>query len=362
MISRIAALGLLLLGCTPHDEGAAAGAPAESASATPTIQVVPVVSRQPDTSTHLEGELAPYESVSLFSKAGGFVSRVDVDRGSVVKTGQVLVVISAPELAAQRAEAEAKLQADRSTFERFKAASQTPGAVAGHELELQEAAMHADEARVQSLRSLEQYLVVRAPFDGVVTERDIHPGAFVGPATGDKSPMLRVEQVAKLRLTVAIPERFVSEVTEGTTATFTVSTWPNEKFTGVAKRISHSVDPRTRTMAVELDVDNAAGRLTPGMFVNVEWPLKRPTETLWVPTSAVVQSTERTFVVRIRDGTVEQVPVQRGSVTPNLVEVFGTLEAGDLVARRGSEELRPGMHVETRAAPAPAPSGSAAAK
>jgi hypothetical protein len=71
------------------------------------------------------------------------------------------------------------------------------------------------------------------------------------------------------------------------------------------------------------------------------------------------QSTARTFVVRVRDGAVEQVPVQRGSVTPNLVEVFGALQAGDLVARRGSEELRPGMDVETHSAPSPAPSGSA---
>jgi RND family efflux transporter MFP subunit len=349
---------LPLLSCSPREEASAA-APAASASATRTVQVVPVVSRQPESSARLEGELGPYEAVSLFSKVGGFVSRVDVDRGSVVKNGQVLLVISAPELAAQRAEAEAKLQGDRSTFDRFKAAAQTPGAVAGHELELQEAAVHADDARVLSLRTLEQYLVVRAPFDGVITERNIHPGAFVGPATGDKAPMLRVEQVAVLRLTVAVPERYVGEVSEGATATFTVSTWPNEKFTGVAKRISHSIDPRTRTMPVELDVDNAAGRLTPGMFVNVTWPLKRPTETLWVPTTAVVQSTERTFVVRVRDGAVEQVSVQRGSVTPNLAEVFGPLQAGDLVAKRGSEELRPGMRVETHTAPPPAPSGSA---
>jgi RND family efflux transporter MFP subunit len=358
MTARNLVWALVLLSCSPRDETASA-APAASTSPSRTLQVVPVVSKQPESSTHLEGELVPYEAVALFSKVGGFVSRVDVDRGSVVKNGQVLVVISAPELAAQRAEAEAKLQADRSTFERFKAAAQTPGAVAGHELELQEAAVHADDARVQSLRTLEQYLVVRAPFEGVITERNIHPGAFVGPATGDKTPMLRVEQVARLRLTVAVPERYVGEVAEGVTATFTVSAWPNEKFTGVAKRISHSIDPQTRTMAVELDVDNTAGRLTPGMFVSVTWPLKRPSETLWVPNTAVVQSTDHTFVVRVHAGTVEQVPVQRGSVTPNLVEVFGSLRAGDLVARRGSEELRPGMHVETRTAPAPAPSGSA---
>jgi membrane fusion protein (multidrug efflux system) len=350
--------GVALSACTPRDQGTSEPAPASSAAATATLEVVPVVSRQSESSTHLEGELAPYESVALFSKAGGFVSKVSVDRGSAVKEGQVLIVISAPELAAQRAEAEAKLEADRSTFERFKAASQTPGAVAGHELELQQSAVHADEAKVQSLHALEQYLVVRAPFDGMVTERNIHPGAFVGPATSDKTPMLRIEQVAKLRLTVAVPERFVGEVADGTAATFAVSTWPGEKFTGVVRRSSHSVDPRTRTMAVELDVDNAAGRLTPGMFVSVEWSLKRPAPSLWVPPTAIVQSTEKTFIVRVRDGTVDQVSVQRGSATPDLVEVFGALEAGDFIARRGSEELRAGMHVETRTVAA-APSSSA---
>jgi hypothetical protein len=108
-------------------------------------------------------------------------------------------------------------------------------------------------------------------------------------------------------------------------------------------------------MAIELDVDNRAGRLTPGMFVSVEWPLRRPTPSLWVPPTAIIQSTERTFVVRVHNGLVEQVAIQRGSATPDLVEVFGALESGDLVARRGSEELRAGMRVETKTvAPVPA--------
>lgn len=338
----------LLTACAARDEGGQEAAPSSSASPVRAVEVVSVVSRQAESATHLEGELVPFESVALFSKVAGFVSKVPVDRGSVVKEGDVLVVVSAPELAAQRAEAQAKLQADRSTFDRLKAASQTPGAVAGHELELQEAAVHADEARVQSLRALEQYLIVRAPFDGVVTERNIHPGAFVGPASSDKDPMLRLEQVTRLRLTVAVPERFVGEVADGTVATFTVSAWPGEKFSGVARRISHSVDTGTRTMAVELDVDNSGGRLTPGMFVNVEWPLKRPSMSLWVPPTAIVQSTDKTFVVRVRNGAAEQIPVQRGSTSSDLVEVFGGLEPGDLVARRGSEELRNGTPVQTR--------------
>lgn len=355
---RVLATFALLTACTPHDPGISEAAASSSSPAVRALEVVSVVSRQSESATHLEGELVPYEAVALFSKVAGFVSKVPVDRGSIVKGGDVLVVISAPELAAQRAEAQAKLQAERGTFDRLKAASQTPGAVAGNELELREAAVHAEEARVQSLRTLEQYLIVRAPFDGVVTQRNIHPGAFVGPASSDKEPMLRLEQVKNLRLTVAVPERFVGAVADGTVASFTVSAWPGEKFSGVARRISHSVDMATRTMAVELDVDNSDGRLTSGMFVNVEWPLKRPSMSLWVPPTAIVQSTDKTFVVRVRNGAAEQIPVQRGSSSPDLVEVFGALEPGDVVARRGSEELRSGTPVQARTVAA-APSSSA---
>lgn len=109
-------------------------------------------------------------------------------------------------------------------------------------------------------------------------------------------------------------------------------------------------------MMVELDVDNADGRLAPGMFADVEWPARRSKPTLFVPPSAVVQSTERTFVARIADGVIEQVPVQRGATMGDLLEVFGALNEGDQVARRGSEELRTGARVTVRA---PAGAGEA---
>src|SRR4051812_1122346 len=189
----------------------ARGEPAPSASAsaraTPTIDVVTVVSKPLDTTLQLEGELAPYERVAIFARANGFVSQVLVDRGSHVKQGQLLVTIVAPELGAQRAEAQAKLQSDKTTFDRLKAASQTPGAVAGNEVAVAEAAVQVDQARLDSLRAMEQYLAVTAPFEGVVIERGVHPGALVGPqGAGATMPLLRIEQLHKLRLTVGVPE------------------------------------------------------------------------------------------------------------------------------------------------------------
>jgi RND family efflux transporter MFP subunit len=349
-------------GCNGARQDASSSSSASSASAStgspagsaPTVDAVKVVAKPLDAVTHLEGELSPYESVALRARANGYVARVLVDRGSQVKQGQLLLTLVAPELNAQRAEAQAKLLGDKSTYERLAAAAQTPGAVAGHEVEIAAATVQADQARVDSLRAMEQFLTVTAPFDGVITERNVHPGALVGPQAGANAPpMLRIEQVTPLRLTVAVPESLVGAIAEGSTATFTVRAYPGRTFTGVTKRISRSVDTRTRSMPVELDVDNRDGRLAPGMFADVSWPLKRTTPSLFVPPSAIVQSTERTFVARIKDGVVEQVPVQRGAAQGDLVEVFGALQEDDLVAKRGSEDLRNGTKVEVRAPSSP---------
>lgn len=344
-------LALALAACARSNASTKPEPAASTASSSADVEVVRVTARKLDTKARLEGELYAYEAVAIHARASGFVANVPVDRGTRVKKGQLLASLTAPELAAQRAEAEAKVQADRSTFDRLKAASKTEGAVAGHDIELAEAALHADQARVQTLRTMEQYLTVTAPFDGVVTERNVHPGALVGPQVGTATPMFRVEQVDKLRLTVPVPESLVGLIDEGAAAKFSVRAWPGEPFTGTTRRVARSVEPRTRAMMVELDVDNADGKLSPGMFAEVEWPVRRSKPTLFVPPSAVVQSTEKTFVVRIKDGVVEQVPVQRGSAAADLVEVFGALGEGDLVARRGSEELRSGARVAVRVAP-----------
>lgn len=338
-----------LLGCNGahgQPESSGGGPAASSTPAVPTIEVVKVIAKPLDTLTHLEGELAAYENVAMHARANGFVSKVLVDRGSHVKKGQVLLTLVAPELNAQRAEAQAKLVGDKSTHERLSAASQTPGAVAGQEVELAGAALEADKARLDALRALEEYLTVTAPFDGVITERNVHPGALVGPQTGTgTAPMLRIELVRDLRLTVAVPEALAGAIAEGVAAAFSVRAFPGVQFNGTIKRVSHSVDTRTRSMAVELDVDNADGRLAPGMFADVSWPVKRTSASLFVPPAAIVQSTERSFVARVREGVVEQVPVQRGATQGDLVEVVGALQEGDTLARRGTEELRGGARV-----------------
>src|SRR5499425_3228131 len=350
-----------------------------SAAATPTVEIVKVTSRKLSITTRLPGELQAYETVAVFPKLTAFVDSISVDRGSRVKAGQLMARLVAPEVAAQRAEAQSKLQAaeaqraeaeaklasDQSTYDRLKSASATPGVVAGNDLEIAQKAAEADRARLQALREsaeaaksalqsvteIEGYLQVRAPFDGIVTERNVHPGSLVGPATSSSSaamPMLRVEKTARLRLVVPVPEKYATGINVGSKVDFSVPAFPSQTFAGTIARVAHSVDVKTRTMPVELDVNNSDGRLSSGMFPEVLWPVRRTEPTLFVPTSAVARTTEATFVIRVRDGNTEWVNVHTGELDGKSIEVFGNLREGDQVAVRGTDELRSGSHVLTK--------------
>ena len=312
----------------------------------PTVEVVPVELKTLDRKIRLPGELWPYLSVALYPKVTGILDWISVDRGSQVKRGQVIIRLSAPELKAQRAEAEAKLQSDRATFEHLRAAAATPGVVAQNDLEVSQKTMEADVARVQSLKDMEAYLTVSAPFDGVVTERNVHPGALVGP--GGNTPMVRMEQVSRLRLVVAVPESNVAEIAEGKNVTFTVPAYPGQTFKGIITRIAQSIDVKTRTMPVELDVDNRSGKLASGMFSEVEWPVHPSQPTLFIPAKAIVTTTEKIFVIRVRDDTTEWITVKRGASIGNFIEVFGDLQPNDQVVLRATDELRSGTKVVPR--------------
>jgi membrane fusion protein, multidrug efflux system len=345
---------------------------AASAAAQTPVPTVRVVSKVVDREVTLPGEFRPYLAVPIHARVSGFVRDVGVDRGSVVKQGQLLATLEAPEMQAQvveaqaraqmvelqRAEATAKLAAAQSTYDRLKAASASPGVVAGNDLVVAEktvegaravAASYEDSvkaarAHVQAVRDLEQYLRIRAPFDGMITERNVHPGALVGPGSG-AMPLFRLHQLSRLRLVVAVPEALVGAIVKGAAVTFTVPAYPGETFTGVVGPIAPDLDPKTRTMAVELTVRNADSRLGAGMYPEVRWPVRRPQPSFLVPPTSVATTTERTFVVRVNGGVVQWVNVSRGARVGDLIEVFGMLKEGDIIARRGTDELREGTKV-----------------
>ncbi len=351
---------------------------ASAAFAQQAVEVVKVISKPVERTVKLPGEFMPYLSVAIHAKVTAFVDKVEVDRGSVVREGELLALLVAPELTAQRAEAEAKAQAlqsqraeaeakliaSQSTYESLKAASETPGVVAGNDLILaekgvdaarsflqaQENSVRAAQQSAESLKELESYLRVTAPFSGTITERDVHPGALVGPGAGSSILLFRLEQNSRLRLVVAVPEAEFGGIVKGARVPFRVPAYPGETFNGVVTRIAASLDPKTRTMPVELDVTNSQARLAPGMYPEVLWPVRNKKPSLLVPPSSIVTTTERVFVIRIRDGKAEWINVTRGSQVDDLVQVYGPLNPGDQIVRRGSDEIREGTAVKAGAA------------
>jgi RND family efflux transporter MFP subunit len=131
---------------------------------------------------------------------------------------------------------------------------------------------------------------------------------------------------------------------------FSVAAYPAQTFSGTVSRISQSVDVSTRTMAVELDVNNADGRLAPGTFCQVRWPVRRTEPSLLVPSGSVASTTGRTFVIRVRSGRTEWVDVKTGLTSGSLIEVFGDLKPGDEIAARGTDEVRAGVAVQVKQA------------
>ena len=365
---------LLLSSCGKDDKSSAKAANAQAA---PNIEVAKVTAQKLSITVHLPGEIEPYEAVAIFPRVTGFVKSITVDRGSHVRAGQLMAQLEAPELVAQRSEAQSKLQgakaqlaaaeakvaSDESTYEHLKAAAATPGVVAGNDLFVAQKTSEADRAQVQSqqqnveaarqalqaVTETEAYLQVKAPFDGIVIERNVHPGALVGPggAASAANPMLRIETLSRLRVVVPVPENYVAGVPEGMKVDFTVPAFPGRIFHGTISRISHAVDVKTRTMPVELEASNPRAELSPGIFADVLWPVRRNYPTLFVPTSAVATTLEHVFVVRIQDGKAEWVDVKTGASVDKMSEVFGDLHQGDTVAIRGTDELRPGTAVQT---------------
>jgi membrane fusion protein, multidrug efflux system len=340
------------------------------------VPLIEVVSRSLQSTTALPGELRSFRAVDVYAKVSGFVDSVNVDRGSRVQAGDSLATITAPELLAQIAEAQARIpaieaqiaesEAKRSAAEirlgHLRKAAQTPGAIALSEIEMTEKSIDAENARIQairasadaaraSVRALEAmlpYLRVQADFAGVIAERSVHEGSLVGPQSKDSDPMFRLLEIDRLRLVVAVSENLVGSIRQGARIRFSVPAYPEQRFTGTVARSAYSVDPATRTMPVELDVDNAGGRLAPGMYADVAWPMSRGRSSLLVPPSAIKSTTERIFVIRVTDGIAEWVDVRRGASDGNLVEVTGNLRAGDRIVARATDEIRPGTGIVER--------------
>src|SRR5579871_463182 len=265
---------------------------------------------------NLPAQLAAYEEVSVFPKVNGYVKTVLVDIGSHVKQGQLLMELEAPELVQATLQAKEKYERANSdyaigkeNYERLLLASKTAGAIAPLALATAKSKMlsdsalsNAEKANWQMQQTMLAYLHVYAPFNGVITERNVHPGALVSASDKLVKPMLELKQEDKLRLQVDVPEGISINLNNGDTVSFYLTAMPGKKMLAHIARKASDINAQYRSERIEMDVENKNGKLSPGMYANVMLYAKGNAEALTVPRSAVITSTERKYVIAVRDG------------------------------------------------------------
>ena len=354
-------LALLFAACGHDEKDPAAKDPSAKDSTTRSQYVIGEISEgQLGATADLPGVLKPFLSVDIYPKVNGFISQIPVDRGSEVRTGQLLVRLEAPEIEQQYLGAKSRyLQAyslflaSKDDYDRLVVANKMPGTVSPHDMELAQAKMIADSATVQSeianykaLGATRDYLSVTAPFNGVITVRNVHPGALVGPAQKEEgTPMLVLEQHSRLRLVIDVPELYSNQLASGAIVNFQVSTLPGKIFHGAISRSAGSLNMKYRSEAIEVDVDNSDRLLKPGMYAQVELPVRRSTNSLIVPGSAVVTSQEKRYVIRVQDGVAHWVDVTEGNTRHDSTEVFGELQLHDTIVVNANDEIREGTAI-----------------
>ena len=308
----------------------------------------------------LPGEFKAFQEVNIYPKADGFVEKVLVDRGSFVRKDQILMILDSPEseerLAAARSntlKANAMLTASREHYRRLKASSKVAGSVSALDLETANARLMADsaslmgeEANFRALTKIKSYLTVRAPFDGVITERNVHPGAMVGSGAKMERPMMVLQQQNRLRLVLDIPETYSMSLQQGNSVSFTAGALPGQVFQGKISRRAGNMNEQFRSETVEIDVQNSSGKFKPGMFAEIILTATGTPGALAVPVTSVVASTERQYVIKVMDGKAHYVDVRRGQQSGDMTEVFGNLKANDLIVINAREDLKEGTKVQ----------------
>ena len=312
----------------------------------------------PTSMIKLPGQLAAYQEVSIFPKVNGYVKNVQVDIGSKVHQGQLLMTLEAPELEQSTMQAKEKyartkadLSIDREHYNRLLEASQTPGAISPLDLSFVKSKVESDSAVSNAAKSnwqmqetMQAYLVVTAPFSGVITERNVHPGALVSAESKDSKPMLELKEISRLRLQVDIPENLSGSLKVNDTISFYTSALPGKKITAHISRESMNVNAQFRSERVEADVFNSDELLSPGMYADVIIYSKGNVSGFRVPKSAIVTSTEQKYVLVVKSGKIVKVDVTSGNESGHSTEVFGNLKKGDSVITNANDEIREGAY------------------
>jgi len=387
------AIALVAVGAMPrvarHREALAAVR--DSPVTHPVVTVLHPQLGEPTSTLLLPGNIEPLYSASVYARTEGYIERRSVDIGSRVKAGQELAVISSPEVDQQLLQARATLAQSRASLQQATATLQQAKANAElsrltkerdlplglqHAISQQivdeavqaydarvadvaaaqanitaaQANVTANQANVARLQQMQSFEHVVAPFDGIITARNVERGDLVttGSAAAGK-PLFDIAQSGTLRIQVDVPQSQAVNIQDGQKAVVLVRERLGREYTGTVVRNASALDSAARTMLTEVQVDNRDGSLLPGMYAQVRFTLPEQRTSLIIPTSSLVIDSHGMHVVTVQDNrTVHFLPVVIGKDMGTQVEVLSGLRASDVLVTSPSDLLHDGQHVEVR--------------
>jgi RND family efflux transporter MFP subunit len=348
----------------------------------PSVRVAAVGASAGTMSVTLPATTNAFQAADIFARASGYVTQRNVDIGSRVKAGDLLAAITAPELDHQIAQAEANLAQAEASRRQTKAnrelarvtwgrnsilvrqgwVTQQQGdtdrltyAAQQQAKQVNDAAIRSQEAQLLVLRQQKAYQQVVAPFDGVVTRRNIDVGSLVQADATSGTFMFTLTQSDVMRIRLYVPQDAAIGVKPGIEAVVRVPEIPDRRFTGKVTRIADAQDPATRTLMTEIDVPNPDGELSPGVYCTVELKVPRRTPSLIVPAGAIVFDRDGLHVLVVDDGLVHSRKVSEIRDLGTEVEVSEGVKEGDQVVLSPPVDLEDGNKVQVRATPAAKP-------
>jgi RND family efflux transporter MFP subunit len=325
---------------------------AQSAAGAHQVQVLKVQRRDISQTLTLSANISPWYQATLYGKVSGYVKWIGSDKGDVVKKGQLLAVLDAPEIEDQYKQADADYQIKKVTYERYLSVwEDNHDIIARQDVDVAKAAAESAKHQRDSRRTLLDYTNVYAPFSGVITARFADPGALIQAATGSATqaaPLFTVMDMDTVRIYVNAPQEAAQLAKPGLPVTMTAREW-SESLQASITRTTEVLDPATRTLLVEIDVPNKDHRLQPGMFLNASLHLQQHPNALAIPPAAIVPSKtgQEKSVFVVDSGKVKLVLVKAGIDDGLWVEVLEGLTGEEDVVVVGKSGLIDGQAVHS---------------
>jgi RND family efflux transporter MFP subunit len=328
--------------------------------ATPFVNVIYPTAGSAGQDIELPGSTQAYTDTPIYARTSGYLKKWYADIGTHVKQGELLAEIETPELDQQLAQAQADLKNAQANLHisqitsgryadllKSNSVSKQEADQAASDLSSKQALVDSAQANLRRLQDLQAFEKLYAPFEGVITARNTDIGALIqaGDNTTPKE-LFHLSDISKLRVYIAVPEIYADRLRTGEKVGLTLDSYPGETFDGTLVRNSDSIDPQSRTLNVEVDVDNASGRLLPGAYAFVHLNVPSHSGAVTIPANTLLFRAEGLRVGVAHDGHVKLTPITIGHDYGGTVEVLSGLTPQDAVVLDPSDSLTDGAAVQ----------------